>query len=140
VIRPGTPDFVINEMIPSMVLALHQKEGWYPRGDVSGSLQGPAIEWAGKKLLMDAAPAATSEQTEASQSDPTCAQLARLRAEANISVEELAKEIDAQPRSVYRHLSGKALPRPSHLWAYQRIFSQRLGRKVLISKTSGKCQ
>ncbi len=74
------------------------------------------------------------------EKEPTCAQIRKLRSEAHLSVEELAEAIEAEPRSVFRHLSGKALPQPKNLAAYQRFFSERLGRKVLISKVPGKCQ
>jgi hypothetical protein len=71
--------------------------------------------------------------------EPTCAQLERLRVEAHISIEDLAAAIDTDPRSVYRHLSGERLPQPKYLAKYQRVFSERLDRKVHIKKLSGKC-
>jgi hypothetical protein len=74
------------------------------------------------------------------KSNPTCAQLKRLIDESHISVEELAEAIEADTRSVYRHLSGETLPQPKSLASYERVFSERLERKVHIKKMPGKCQ
>jgi DNA-binding transcriptional ArsR family regulator len=68
------------------------------------------------------------------------AQLDRLREECRLTVEDLAAALDVDPRSVYRHLSGKSLPRRSHIGAYERLFSQKLERKVVLLIRSGKRQ
>jgi hypothetical protein len=75
-----------------------------------------------------------------SGSIPTCAQLKRLIDETHISTEELAEAIEADPRSVYRHLSGETLPQPKFFAKYERVFSERLERTIHITKLPGKCQ
>ena len=65
---------------------------------------------------------AAKEERPLTTEPPTCAQIERLRQEAHMSVEELADEIDVEPRSVYRHLSGETLPHPKYLAAYERVF------------------
>jgi len=65
-------------------------------------------------------------------------QLARLRVEARLTVEQLAERMKLAPRSVERHLSGQTSPRLPHLAAYERIFSEVLGRKIVVTKTPGK--
>ena len=67
-------------------------------------------------------------------------QLERLREESRLTVEKLAGLVKIEPRSVYRHLSGKASPRVGHIGAYERAFSKLLQRKIVISKTSPKRQ
>jgi hypothetical protein len=62
--------------------------------------------------------------------------LQRLREESRMSVEDLARAIDADPRSVYRHLSGQSAPRLRYLGAYERVFSEALKRKVVIRQMS----
>ena len=68
------------------------------------------------------------------------AQIERLRLECRLTVEELAEVLGVEVRSVYRHRSGQSTPRPGHLAAYERLFSQRLERKVVLSLMSGKRQ
>ncbi len=67
-------------------------------------------------------------------------QIKKLRDEARLTNEELADEINIEPRSLYRHLSGTP-PRARHIAAYEKFFSEKLARKVLLQnaiKTSGK--
>ena len=59
-------------------------------------------------------------------------QLRRLRVECNIPVEDLATVLDVAPRSVYKHLSDRAVPRRSHIIAYEALFSEKLHRKVIL--------
>ena len=70
--------------------------------------------------------------------EPTCVQLERLRAEAHMSVEELAEAVGRDPTTVSRNLSGTVVPHHRTIGAYERIFSKRLGRKVVIKKMPGK--
>jgi DNA-binding XRE family transcriptional regulator len=63
-------------------------------------------------------------------------QIKRLRLECRLTVEELAPQVNLEPRSVQRHESGKALPYPRYLAAYERYFSKHLKREVVIKKLS----
>lgn len=87
-----------------------------------------------------APPIAPTAQYESHKAETIAEQIERLREECRLTIEELAEELRIESRSVYRHLSGQAIPRTGHIGAYERVFSERLGRKVLISKTSGKRQ
>lgn len=63
-------------------------------------------------------------------------QIQRLRKESNLTVDELAEKVGVDVRNVTRHISGKTKPRLSNLAAYERVFSEALGRKVTIKKMS----
>jgi hypothetical protein len=69
-------------------------------------------------------------------------QLNRLREECQLSPDELVEQLSIQidvtidVRTVRRHLSGNSVPYPRNLWAYQRLFSKLLNRKIVISKMS----
>jgi DNA-binding transcriptional regulator YiaG len=60
------------------------------------------------------------------------AQIKSLRVECGLSVEELATALDVATRTVYKHLSDRVVPRRSHVTAYEKLFSERLGRKVTL--------
>jgi len=62
------------------------------------------------------------------------AQIQRLRTESNLTVDQLAEKVGLDVRNVTRHISGKTRPRLSNLAAYERVFSEVLGRKVTIKK------
>lgn len=85
-------------------------------------------------------PTAKTEE-EPRRPDTTLAeQIKKLRDEARLTNEELANEINIEPRSLYRHLSGTP-PRARYIAAYEKLLSEKLGRKVLlhnVTKTSGK--
>jgi hypothetical protein len=61
-------------------------------------------------------------------------QIQRFRIESNLTVDQLAGKVGLDVRNVTRHISGKTKPRLSNLAAYERIFSEALGRKVTIQK------
>jgi DNA-binding transcriptional regulator YiaG len=61
-------------------------------------------------------------------------QIQRLRTESNLTVDQLAEKVGLDVRNVTRHISGKTKPRLSNLAAYERVFSEALGRKVTIKK------
>jgi DNA-binding XRE family transcriptional regulator len=67
-------------------------------------------------------------------------QIDDLRRECHLTVEQLATKIGVEARSVYRHLSGTTQPRIGHIGAYERVFSELLERKIVISITSAKRQ
>jgi DNA-binding transcriptional ArsR family regulator len=64
--------------------------------------------------------------------DALSEQIDDLRNECRWTVEELAEVIDVAPRSVYRHLSGEATPRKRQVAAYEKAFSDKLKRPVLL--------
>jgi hypothetical protein len=78
-------------------------------------------------------------QPEDSQEQPIAVQLKKLSDECRMTVEEVAEAVAVEPRSVYRHLSGEAIPRKRQLAAYERVFTEKLKRPIRL-KTSGKRQ
>jgi len=70
---------------------------------------------------------------------PINKQLDAFRRECRLTVEDLAEAIEVAPRSVYRHLSGEAVPRPRQIAAYESLFSNRLGKPIRL-ETSVKRQ
>jgi DNA-binding XRE family transcriptional regulator len=64
------------------------------------------------------------------------AQIERLRAECRLTVEDLAEALDVEPRSVYRHLSGKTIPRKKQTAAYEKLFSKHLGKQTRLETSS----
>jgi predicted transcriptional regulator len=56
-----------------------------------------------------------------------------LRVECSLSVEDLAAVLEVAPRSVYKHLSDRVVPRRSHITAYEKLFSDNLHRKVILN-------
>lgn len=71
-------------------------------------------------------------KVEKSEKPETLAeQIKKLRDEARLTNEELADKINLGLRSLYRHLSGTP-PRPRHVGAYEKFFSEKLARKVIL--------
>jgi|ERR1035441_8372677 hypothetical protein len=67
--------------------------------------------------------------------DTIAEQLRRLRLEARLTVEALTVALgDIDQRNVERHLSGETIPRIGNIGAYERVFSNALQRKVVISR------
>jgi hypothetical protein len=66
-------------------------------------------------------------------------QLKALQDEARLTAEQIAESLEIQPRSVFRHLGGQATPRRKQIAAYERLFTERLGRAVRL-ETSVKRQ
>jgi hypothetical protein len=62
------------------------------------------------------------------------AQLQRLRKECNWSADRLAEAVKFDPRTVTRHLSGETVPHLRNISAYERVFSKKLKRQVVINK------
>lgn len=83
---------------------------------------------------------ANESVTEPLRSETVSSQLNRLREECRFTVEALAEAIGVDPTTVSRHLSGAATPQLRTLGAYDRTFSNKLGRKMVIEKTPGKRQ
>lgn len=65
----------------------------------------------------------------------TAQEIARLRAEARITLEELAAETDFNQSTVYRHESGESTPQPWRVSKYEKVFSKLLERKIVIPVT-----
>jgi hypothetical protein len=152
IVTPSTRDETLAEMIPAIVENFSLQHQWRRVGDLNRLkqiLRGPIAEWSGNRLMMRSAERSTRMEIATVTGEnvptisvplPTCAQLRELRKESHLEFEELAEALDVAPRSVYRHFSGESVPYGKHLARYQEIFSEKLGRKVLISRTSGKCQ
>jgi hypothetical protein len=83
----------------------------------------------------------TGKKEESQKPETTLAeQIKKLRDEARLTNEELAEKINLGLRSLYRHLSGTP-PRARQIAAYEKLFSEKLARKVLLQnviKTTGK--
>lgn len=67
-------------------------------------------------------------------------QLNRLREECRWTEEQLAERISISLRSVQRHLAGESIPYSRHIHAYERVFSKRLERQVVIDRMSCRCR
>jgi hypothetical protein len=67
--------------------------------------------------------------------EPINKQLQSLRSECRMTIEQIADSVHLTPRSVSRHLSGEAAPRPGHLTVYESLFTEKTGRKIHL-KTS----
>jgi len=65
-------------------------------------------------------------------------QILTLREECRWTIEDLAQAVNLHPVTVSRHHSGEITPRPRTLTAYERVFSKKLQRQVVINKTLGK--
>jgi DNA-binding transcriptional ArsR family regulator len=71
---------------------------------------------------------------DASRPETIGAQINRLRQESQLTIEQLAEEVDVNRRTVERHLADDSRPYDRHLSAYGRVFSKCLNRKVVIRK------
>lgn len=102
-------------------------------------LTGGTIETPGPLPLTSLIPAQRPERpapVAASQEQPktVAEQLTRLRAESRLTVEALTDALgDIDQRNVERHLSGETVPRIGNIGAYERVFSNALKRKIVIS-------
>ena len=100
----------------------------------------------GSPLLMRAARAGrgsipdTESAALSSSTPPLNQQIKQLMKDCRLTAEKLAEAIHLDPRNVYRHLAGKTGLRDSTIDAYEKFFSERLGRHVRlnVSKTSVK--
>lgn len=105
-----------------------------PGADVSARLIDAAQE-STRKLTktVEAAAAVAPEDKKLTIAE----QIRALQDESNVTAQVLADALEIDPRSVFRHLAGEAIPRGGHIAAYESLFSEKLGRKVTI-KTSPK--
>jgi hypothetical protein len=86
------------------------------------------------RLPAPPAPSPPSIPPSAIHAETIPEQLSRLRDESRWTMDELAEEIQVDPRTVQRHLAGDSSPYKRHIAAYERVFSKRLSRKVLIEE------
>ncbi len=63
---------------------------------------------------------------------PLSGQLRALQDEARLTAEQIAESLDIDPRSVFRHLGGQAVPRRKQIAAYERLFTEKLGRNIKL--------
>jgi hypothetical protein len=68
------------------------------------------------------------------KTEPLKVQLAHLRKDCKLTVDQLAEAIDIETRSVYRHLRG-TIPRDEQLRAYERVFTEKLGQPITLTTT-----
>jgi hypothetical protein len=68
--------------------------------------------------------------------DTVAAQIERLRDECRWTNEELAEAAELSTRQVARHVSGEAMPYKRNIAAYERVFSKKLKRQIVVSKKS----
>jgi hypothetical protein len=81
--------------------------------------------------IQTAEPPATP-QPSLLQQESVAEQLKRLQADCRLTAQEMADALRIDLRSIFRHLGGKALPRRRHLAAYERLFSDKLGKSVTL--------
>jgi hypothetical protein len=93
---------------------------------------GPRVRDEAVKIVTVAEP---QIRVNSESSEPISAQIRRLKAECDITAEELAVALKVETRSIHRHLSGEAMPRRKHLAIYESLFSQKLGRPVTLKKS-----
>lgn len=67
-------------------------------------------------------------------SETIASQLQRLRKECNWSAERLAEAVKFDLRTVTRHLPGETTPHLRNISAYERVFSNKLKRQIVINK------
>ena len=68
--------------------------------------------------------------------ETVAAQIQRLRDECRWTNEDLAEAADLSTRQVARHVSGEAMPYKRNIATYERVFSKKLKRQIVISKKS----
>ena len=64
------------------------------------------------------------------------AQIRRFRDECRWTNEDLAEAADLSTRQVARHVSGEAMPYKRNIGKYERVFSKKLKRQIVISEKS----
>jgi DNA-binding transcriptional regulator YiaG len=63
-------------------------------------------------------------------------QIEALRLECDLTQQKLSDELGIELRTVQRHLAGESVPHRRSLAAYERYFSNRLNRKIIIGNLS----
>jgi hypothetical protein len=75
-------------------------------------------------------------QVEKLETASIATQIQRLRDECRWTNEQLAEVAELSTRQVARHVSGEAMPYKRNIAAYERVFSNKLKRQIVISKKS----
>jgi hypothetical protein len=75
-------------------------------------------------------------QPSAPQQESVAEQLKRLQADCDLTAQEMADALRVDPRSIFRHLAGETRPRRTHLAAYEKLFSERLGKPITLKKVA----
>jgi hypothetical protein len=114
-----------------LMLSLAQQRLQYEQG-ISPSQQGAAVFSSSSEV--------PNQSESPSSAEPLAEQIKRLKDECDITVEEIAEALGVVPRSIWKHLSGTTVPRREHLTAYERLFTDRLGRSVTLQKVRKKSQ
>lgn len=89
-----------------------------------------------RKVVLDYLEQRAEPAVNANESQTIGTQLGKLQAECRLTVEELAEAVSIAPRSVYRHLSGEAMPRVRQKRSYEQFFSRKLKREIKIETSS----
>lgn len=84
--------------------------------------------------MVPAAPVSAQPLPEAQET--VAQQIERLRVECDWKLETLAEMADISARTAQRHISGVTIPFARLLGRYERVFSKKLKRQVVIKKLS----
>lgn len=87
-----------------------------------------------RPLLETLAAMLTPKLPSPASSESTASQLKRLRDECDLTTEAMAQAVGIDPRNVRRHLAGATLPRRSHIAAYEKLFSEQLGKTISLKR------
>lgn len=68
--------------------------------------------------------------------ETVAAQIEKFRDECRWTNEQLAEAAELSTRQVARHVSGEAMPYKRNIAAYERVFSKKLKKQIVISKKS----
>lgn len=108
---------------------------WKASGSgISPALVKAAQEKFAAQVTPPAPQPAPNESGVTPQQESIADQIRQLRRESALTVDEIASALDVDARSINRHLAGKAKPRRAHIVAYEKLFSERLNRKVIIKR------
>lgn len=106
------------------------KRGTAPDRSAAGAYPAP------KEFELEAAlPTSPTAQPESGKAETLGEQIDRLREECRLSIESLAAAVERDPTTVSRHISNKLIPQLRTLGKYERVFSKRLNKKVVLNKT-----
>jgi len=129
--RPSQPEFIL---VPDHELTVQFGECRVTENykiDFIKILESRIVYWQAEAL----SPSRAQHQiTPTTDTESISDALSRLRIESRLTIEELARRVSIDQRSVERHLSGKTIPRIGHIGAYERVFSNILKTKVVLPK------
>ena len=79
-------------------------------------------------------PQPTPTPSNSPAAESIASQLKRLQNECDLTTAEMAEAIGVDERSVRRHLAEDATPRRTHLAAYEKLFTERSGKTVVLKR------